>query len=120
MKVRIGGIFYDVLDIEGLAEGTQRLDGHIQYGPNSISLNANLGSGTRAVVLWHEILHAILTHAGQRQLNESVMDALAYGIAQVVADNRHIQPPGIGDGIISHDGVDFCAVCGTALGANGE
>jgi len=85
--VKIGGIVYQVQLVPDLADGKQKLDGHIQYRPCLIQIEAQLAEQMQMLTLWHEILHAMLTQAGQKQLPEPVIEALTYGIFQALRDN---------------------------------
>jgi hypothetical protein len=67
-----------------------RLDGEICYGQSEIHLDDKLDDFGRKQVLWHEIFHGILTQAGmqiKRKEEESLVDALSYGIISVLEDN---------------------------------
>jgi hypothetical protein len=91
--VIIGGISYKVEHVHALRDGDQILDGHIRYSPSLIQLDAGLGPQAAYVTLWHEILHALLTHAGRDNHDETQISALAYGIAQVLRDNPWLNRP---------------------------
>ena len=58
------------------------LDGDINYAAQQIQLRAGLSDQYRLVVLWHEILHAILIQSGHLEEagDEGLIWALAYGI----------------------------------------
>jgi len=88
-SVKIGGITYPISRVDDLRDESQKLDGWIRYRPYSIQLDSGIGEQGERVVLWHEILHGILTQAGisYEDEHESVLDALAYGISQVLQDN---------------------------------
>lgn len=91
--VLIGGIQYPVHRVAELRDGDTKLDGHIKYRPYSINLDAELGEQGERVVLWHEVLHGILAQAGFRHEDEheQLLDALAYGIVQVLQDNPELR-----------------------------
>lgn len=88
--VLVGPITYPIIRKEGLNDDGKMLDGWVQYRPYSIAVDANLGEQGERVVIWHEVLHAILVHAGFKDTDEheSVIEALSYGIVQVLQDNQ--------------------------------
>jgi hypothetical protein len=88
-QIKIGPIVYELVDVAGLHDQEDRckLDGHIRYGPCIIELEKNLSPQARCQVLWHEVLHAILAHAGYQKHDDCLLDALAYGIMAVLQDN---------------------------------
>ena len=91
--VLMGGITYPVSVVDDLRDGDQKLDGFINYRPYSIQLNSGMGSQGERVILWHEVLHGILAQAGfvHEDEHEQLMDALAYGIVQVLQDNPKLR-----------------------------
>jgi hypothetical protein len=80
---------YQIEIREDLRDGPTDLDGWIQWGQLRILIDKDLADDKKQVILWHEILHGILEQAGHAQ-NEDALDALAYGIVQVVDDNPEI------------------------------
>lgn len=91
-SIKIGAITYDVMIVYRLfGDGDKKLDGQITYSMPKIELDGNLSPVMRRQVLWHEIIHGILTQAGrQSEVSEGAVDALAYGIFGVVKDNPEI------------------------------
>jgi hypothetical protein len=87
-EILIGGIYYDVVIVENLRsdEGV-KLDGHIVYGRNEIRLEATLSEQAKWQVMLHEVVHGILSQAGQDMKDEAV-DALAYGVLGFVQGNQ--------------------------------
>lgn len=92
MVIRIGGIDYEVEEVPNLCteDGTKRLNGHILYDSCRIRIDENLSQQTKSLVMWHEILHGILTHAGVQEQSEAQIEALSYGIVQVLRDNPQL------------------------------
>lgn len=87
-EIKIGGVIYEIEDAANLrGDKDQQLDGWIRYGPAKILLSSEMGGQRRRVVLWHEVLHGIMTQAGYDKHDEALIDALAYGIVQVLQDN---------------------------------
>lgn len=88
--VQVGGVDYSIdfrKDLRG-SDGT-KLDGSIDYAPFEILLDSELGIQGNYVTLWHEIVHAILEHAG-RDIPDEVIDTMAHGIVQVIRDNPEL------------------------------
>ena len=91
-KIRIGGIEYQVTEVENLREGYQLLYGQIDYGSAEIRLSKTDGENHqfRCVTLIHEILHGIADHANldiKKATTEQVIDTLAKGLYAVLQDN---------------------------------
>ena len=89
--IKIGPIHYVVKEVEGLRDGDEKLDGNIKYGEGVIYVEASLTGSPRRQVLWHEILHALVVHTGRRKHDDELIDALAYGIMQVLQDNPFLR-----------------------------
>jgi len=91
-SIKISPITYEVKVVERLiGDSNKKLDGQITYSTPTIELDRNLSPVMQRQVLWHEIVHGILTQAGrQDEVSEGVVDALAYGILGVVEDNPEI------------------------------
>ena len=90
--IKIGGIDYEVEEVQNLCaeDGIKRLNGHIIYDSCKIKLDAGLNPQVKNVCLWHEILHGILTHAGITDHDEAHIEALSYGLVQVLRDNLEL------------------------------
>jgi len=86
-SIRIGPVDYQIVVVENLISDDQKLNGQIMYNPSVIKLDEDMGPQMTRKVLWHETLHAILTHAGIDNEPENIVDALAYGIIAILRDN---------------------------------
>lgn len=89
-NLRINGLDYAVDMVESLADGVQVCYGKIWPGKTKIEINIGAQSSERMLVtLWHEVVHAILIHAGVDlgDDEERIVEALGLGIYQVLADN---------------------------------
>jgi hypothetical protein len=88
-SVKIGPFDYEIVEIEGLRDESdgKKLDGWITHHNLTIKLEASLSPPIKRQTLWHEILHGILTKAGDREQNEWIMEALSFGIVEVLQDN---------------------------------
>lgn len=86
--VKVGPIIYELMEINGLRDGDEKIDGRIKYDLCKILLEANQSPQSQHVVLWHEIIHAILVQAGFRKHDERMIEALSYGIVSVLQDNH--------------------------------
>ena len=86
----IGGMAYQIVEIERLIadDGRRKLTGNIRYDECEIRIEAGMEAQATRQIIWHEILHGILTQAGhQEAMKESAVDALAYGIVDVLKQN---------------------------------
>src|SRR5687768_2533391 len=87
-SLKIGAIRYSVQYVKDLHRGDHKLDGHIQHGQTKISVEADLSHQAATQTILHETLHAIATQIGRPELlKEPVIDALAFGLFQVLHDN---------------------------------
>lgn len=89
-SIRIGGTEYTIKIVPNLRNGILAAYGHIDYDKSLIELSATDGTEhqKRCKILWHEILHGIIEHAGINVKNEEdVVDVLSKGIYQVLQDN---------------------------------
>ena len=87
--IRIGGVDYEIRDVDNLNDGVSVCYGQISFEDSVIELHAkNQNHQKRCVTLWHEILHGVAEHASLEIENEErVIDVLAKGIYQVSQDN---------------------------------
>lgn len=94
MNIKIGPITYKVKMVERLVgHCSEKLDGQISYGDQTIEIESGLTAVMARQTLWHEVLHGILTQSGHHEeFSEGTVDAIAYGIFGVIQDN-----PGMGD-----------------------
>ena len=91
-KVKIGAQVFEIKR-ECKLKGSkgEDLSGHIKYGSSEILLDNELDAYSTRQVLWHEVLHGILTHAGISGEDEKLVDLLSYGIIQVLEDNKMLR-----------------------------
>lgn len=86
--VRIGPFTYKVQAVKDLRnDDDRRMYGVISYADCAISIDDSSDPQVAEVTLWHEIIHAILTHANIHNHKEKVIDVIAHGIVQVLKDN---------------------------------
>lgn len=103
--IKVGPITYTVIrDVHDLhrveSDGKKTpLHGQVEWKPQCIEIAANQGSDVQVVVLWHEILHAILNNAGQFDESESYIVALSHGLVQVMRDNPALMELTIGTNV---------------------
>lgn len=90
MQILIGPVAYNVLFIPEFSESGRC--GDIDVMKARIRINADMAQTVQTVTLWHEVLHGILANAGYKDHNEEQIDALAYGILQVLRDNPDLIP----------------------------
>ncbi len=86
--IKIGPITYTVVKKDGLTslDKSAKLDGHIVFSECQIKVEQSLSPQAERQVIWHEVLHGIITQAG-REHNEELIDVLAYGIMDVLQAN---------------------------------
>jgi hypothetical protein len=89
-KIVIGGITYEVegQDLLRNEDTGDYLYGAICYHENKLRLMTGMGSQHQMVTLWHEILHALLAHAGHEEHPEDLLDLMAFGIVGVLQANE--------------------------------
>ena len=91
LQVELPPMIFEVELVEDLVddEGT-KLDGWFKSTEEAIHLRKGLKPASRWCTLLHEIVHGILAHAGQLELqqNEGLMEALAYGLMNVRVDGK--------------------------------
>lgn len=87
--IKIGPLTYQVKEVEDLrGDAGQSLFGSVSYGAQVIKIDSGACADRKQAILWHEVLHAILDHAGQGDaVTEEAIVALGFGIAQVLAEN---------------------------------
>ena len=92
-KVKIGAQVFSIRRQGELknTDGIEELDGRIIYSSSEILLEDRLDTFSTRQVLWHEVIHGILTQAGIRNEDEKLVDLLSYGIIQVLEDNKEIR-----------------------------
>ena len=91
-KIKIGAIQHTVAYAENptSSNGTP-IDGQIDHGTAEITIKANMGRQIQVQTILHEIIHAIEVQTGRRhELKEPIIDALAFGIYQVLRDNPQL------------------------------
>lgn len=86
-QVKIGPQVFEIIVKPDLRRGDEGLDGWIQYHNSTISLDARLEEFAYKQVIWHEIVHGILNNAGIKTVTEETVDALSYGILDVIQSN---------------------------------
>lgn len=87
-SVKIGPIRYELEFVERLlSETDNKLQGHIQYQPCTLSVEQNSNAQIQAVTILHEILHGLLNNVGFYEQDEKLIDTLAHGLLDVIQDN---------------------------------
>lgn len=87
-KVKIGAITYDITRDATLHD--TGFNGQIRFNRCQIVIAENLHPVAAQQVLWHEIVHGIMQQAGITKQPENIVDAIAYGVMQVLRDNPGI------------------------------
>ena len=94
-QIKIGAIRYRIVTEKNLVDddGLKRLDGHIRYSSSEIKLDSALGPQARRQVIWHEVLHGIMTQAGIETHDEKNIEAISHGLMNVLEDNPWLAQP---------------------------
>lgn len=91
MHVKIGPIRFKIQYIKNLRDERGSLDGWIRHHTSTISIDKSLNEQRARLVLWHEIIHAILTHGGYSDHDERMIDVLAGGVMNVLNENKWLR-----------------------------
>lgn len=86
-KVRIGGLEYDVKQVEGLIQH-HNLAGQIVYSSGVIKIDAGLPEDRKEQILIHEVLHGVFEEAGYNDEEEDMVNRLGKVLYQVLKDNE--------------------------------
>jgi len=91
-KVKIGGVNYEIRDVENLNDGQSVLYGKIDYENFIIELNTKYNQiDHKCIVLLHEILHGILNQVTLEVENEELLvEVMSKGLYQIIKDNPEI------------------------------
>jgi len=87
MKLKIGAVKFEVIEVDGLKDGKVELNGHIVYSDQKISVEKKLKPDPKKITILHEIIHGIIDHAGGVQ-NERQVEMMANGLHQVFMENK--------------------------------
>lgn len=89
--VKIGPITYKVYRAKKVTRRDgQSLDGQIDYGKACITIRKGIDAQVTRLVLWHEIIHGILSNAGMSGQDEQMIEILASGIVDVLTMNSNL------------------------------
>ena len=87
--IRIGSLVYTVEQDDELFG--MNLDGEIMHSKGRIRLRPDMTREYEFMILWHEVLHGIMTHTGIDELlgehEEKFIKVLAYGVADAIRNN---------------------------------
>ena len=87
--IKIGPQVFKYLIIENLKNNKgDGVSGYISFNQSEIQIDSDQDNFSKRVTLWHEILHGILVQSAAKKHDESIIDALSYGIVQVLDDNE--------------------------------
>lgn len=90
--VWVGPCKFEVQEIQRLIIKDEPADGDIDWCAQAIKIDANQHPRAKWLVLWHEVIHAILFNAGKDEaFDESLIDTLAQGVGQVLIDNADMR-----------------------------
>ncbi len=91
-KIQIGCVGYTVRLLDDLHKvddvGVKKwLHGHILFADSEIRIANDQSDDIKLVTMWHEILHGILNNAGQTDQPEALIEAISFGLVQLIRDN---------------------------------
>jgi hypothetical protein len=86
-KIKIGPLYYRVQEVKDLFDGPRKLDGRISYSLTTIQIDSTLGFQARNHTLLHEIVHGVAGQLGFPDLEEELVDRIAFAAYQVIRDN---------------------------------
>lgn len=86
-SLKIGAIRYKLAYVHDFKRGDEKMDGRIEHSQTKITLDADLSHQAMVQTLLHETIHAIATQIGRQRMSEGIVDALAFGVYQVLRDN---------------------------------
>ncbi len=89
-SLKIGAIRFKVVYVPDLHAKDEKADGYIQHHNTRISLEASMNHQATTQTLLHEAVHAIAAQIGKQNMNENTVDALAYGVYQLMRDNPEL------------------------------
>ena len=87
MKLKIGAVKFEVIEVEGLKDGKVELNGHIVYNDQKISVEKKLKPDPKKITIIHEIIHGIIEHSGGKH-DEGQIVMLSNGLHQVFMENK--------------------------------
>lgn len=85
-QVKIGAVTYEVQYEPRLADDA--LMGQIRLLEGVIAIRPNMSKTMEQITLLHEMTHAMLFQAGEKEHDEQVIDIIAHGVVQVIQDNE--------------------------------
>lgn len=109
MIVKVGPISYKLKVVDEIGDGDQQYDGWIDYANARIEIAKGLDPQFERAVVLHEVMHAVLKHAGQDSKNEALITALSYSLLDLIRNNPElihylIQSPLVLNGNGAHKG----------------
>ena len=91
--IQYGSQVYEVRVIpeKDLFHDGESHSGHISHNKSTIDISAEWDQPGRKVILWHELIHAILSHSGRDgTIDEAVIESLAHGIVEILQRNNFL------------------------------
>jgi hypothetical protein len=86
-RVIVGGVIYKVDFVDRIIDAEHEFDGLIEYATARIQIATGADPQFERAVLLHELVHALLKHAGQNSGDEKVVTALGYGLLALIRQN---------------------------------
>jgi Zn-dependent peptidase ImmA (M78 family) len=91
--VKVGPIKYKIIKKKRLTNHGRdtKLDGSASYSHCRIGIEKGLAKQAKRLTLWHEIVHCILVQNSINEHDEHVVNAIAYGIMDVLQHNKELR-----------------------------
>src|SRR5574337_721701 len=87
-SVKVGPLTYQIREVDHIED--QKYAGMIYYTENLIEINKTTAEQHKPITVIHEIIHAIMHQAGYQEHDESVIEALSYGLLQTLRENPEL------------------------------
>jgi len=88
-QIKIGGLWYEVKTSDYMKSGPNCY-GEIDSLDLTINIRNNIHEEMQKQALLHEIIHGILDNAGYDEQDEKLVQAISYGLIQVITDNPYV------------------------------
>ena len=89
--LHVGPSTFVVKRVDGLRDSESTLFGRIEYSSCEIEIENTLCPQAQYQTIWHEIVHAILVQSGRENHDEGMVNAISYGIIDVLQRNPEMR-----------------------------
>lgn len=89
-SIKVGPITYDIRLLDGLLDGERNIFGSITFRTETIDVESDMAPDEQRQTVLHEMVHIMLTHIGQRNHDEVLVDGLSYALFDVIRSNPEL------------------------------